>query len=294
MISPTINSIQYKIHNNQDIIQATLNSGKQWDANTYELLKSIITQNKLSHFLNVGCHIGSIALPISRHVNKISAVEAFPKTYAHLQENIQLNNITNINTYNMALGNSHENVFFIDDSINRLKNNSGGMHVLTQRDIVENRWSANLSHKKITVSMNRLDNVDIDNFDIMLVDIEGSEHNFLLGAHDKLMKNKPILIIELWDAKKRAEENMRVSRENTIQLLRSYGYTLKKQIDHDNFIFIHNDNLKHTNLNIPQDNSKCSVVLYINIIIMILALICICIAMVVIVIQKRIKPNKLN
>ena len=109
---------------------------------------------------------------------------------------------------------------------NRLKNNSGGMHIFTQSDIDNNIRSAILTDKKLKNKMMKLDNLEIDDFDIMLVDIEGCEYNFLLGAKQKIMKNKPIIIIEIWDDKKRKLENMKESREDVINLILSMNYNL--------------------------------------------------------------------
>ena len=65
--------------------------------------------------------------------------------------------------------------------------------------------SSYLSDKQIMQKMNTLDNSteDIDNFDIMLVDIEGFEEKFLIGARNQIVKNKPIIIIEIWNNLKR-------------------------------------------------------------------------------------------
>ena len=195
------------------------------------------------HFLNVGSHIGSICLPISLHINNTTAIEAYPKTYKHLCENIQLNNISNINTINIAVGNSEEDIYFMScdkicpiENINRIINNSGGMHVFTENDIQNNIRSGNLSDKKIQNKMNKLDNLEIDNFDIMLVDIEGYEYDFLLGAKEKLIKYKPIIIIEIWDDNKRKKENMNISQIEVIKYIESLDYTLINQIG-DDFIF---------------------------------------------------------
>ena len=70
----------------------------------------------------------------------------------------------------------------------------------------------------------------------MLVDIEGSEYNFLLGATEKIKKNKPIIIIEIWDNNKMKRENMNMTREKTINYIMSLNYKLVKQLD-DDFIF---------------------------------------------------------
>ena len=123
-----------------------------------------------------------------------------------------------------------------NENINRVKNNTGGMHIFTQNDIENNRRSSNTCDKKITNKIEKMDNLTIDNFDIMLVDIEGSEYNFLLGATEKIKKNKPIIIIEIWDNDKMKRENMDITREKTINYIISLNYKLVKQIEND-FIF---------------------------------------------------------
>jgi len=119
---------------------------------------------------------------------------------------------------------------------NRIKNNSGGMHVFTENDIKYNIRSAILSDKKYKNQMEKLDNLPIDNFDIMLIDVEGSEYNLLLGAKEKIIKNKPIIIIEIWDNNKRAIEKMNTTREHIINYIKSLNYVLINNIG-DDFIF---------------------------------------------------------
>jgi hypothetical protein len=84
--------------------------------------------------------------------------------------------------------------------------------------------------------MKKFDNLEIDNFDIMLVDIEGSEYDFLLGAENKIKKNKPIILIEIWDDDKRKNENIIQKREEVINYIKSLNYILIRNIG-DDFIF---------------------------------------------------------
>jgi FkbM family methyltransferase len=246
LISPDINGIKYIIYNKNDHIQNILYNGKQSNLEIINILKTYIIKYNLKHFLNVGSHIGSICLPISLHINNVTAIEAYPETYKHLCENIQLNNISNINTINIAVGNSEEDIYFMScdkicpiENTNRIINNSGGMHVFTENDIQNNICSGNLSDKKIQNKMNKLDNLGIDNFDIMLVDIEGYEYDFLLGAKGKLIKYKPIIIIEIWNDNKRKKENMNTTQNEIIKYIEFLDYTLINQIG-DDFIFIPN------------------------------------------------------
>ena len=57
----TINNIKYKITNKDDIIQNTLLNKKQWNEKIFNEIKKFINQYQLQHFVNIGCHIGTVA-----------------------------------------------------------------------------------------------------------------------------------------------------------------------------------------------------------------------------------------
>lgn len=243
LISPLVSGIKYVIHNKDDCIQQTLLNGKQGNEEIINIIKQYISVKKLRHFLNVGSHIGSVCLPVSLYIEKVTAIEAYQETYKHLHENIQLNNLSNINTINIAVGNSEGDIYFMSaekicpvEKINRIINNTGGMTVFTENDIKNNTRSVNLIDKTKMNKINKLDNLQIDNFDIMLVDIEGLEYDFLLGAHESIKKNKPIIIIEIWFDGKRKQENMTQTQLEVINYIRSLNYKLVWYIG-DDFIF---------------------------------------------------------
>jgi FkbM family methyltransferase len=177
------------------------------------------------------------------YIKKVTAIEAYPATYNHLCENIQLNNLSNINTINIAVGNSEEDIYFMStdkicpvEHINRVINNTGGIHVFTENDIQNNIRSANLTDKKVKNKVNKLDNLQIEHFDIMLVNIEGLEYQFLLGAEQSIKQYKPIIIVEIWNNNKRKSENMKQSQEEVIKYIISLHYRLIQRIK-DDFIF---------------------------------------------------------
>jgi hypothetical protein len=72
----------------------------------------------------------------------------------------------------------------------------------------------------------------------MLVDIEGSEYDFLLGAKQKILKNNPIIIIEIWDDNKRKRENMKETKQDVIDLILSMDYQLVG-CNGEDFLFHH-------------------------------------------------------
>lgn len=231
-----VGDYKYIISNPNDCIQKTLLNGRVWNRNMLEYIETISKKYNVKHLLNIGAHIGTMSIPLSKNINRITAIEAYPPTYKLLLENIKLNGINNIKTYNFAVGDKNDKVYFLNENHERLVNNSGGMHVINEDDIKNNIRSANLSNKKIIAEMRPLNEMKIDKFELMLIDIEGSEDRFLKGAKEIIEKYKPIIIIEIWDNNKRKEENMKISREDIINIILSMKYQLKKQIDED-FVF---------------------------------------------------------
>ena len=235
-----INEIKYIIKNENDLIQKSLLNNIQWNNNILFLIGSLIKKFNLKHFLNIGCHIGTVALPISKYIEKVTAIEAYPLTFEHLKENIKINNIKNIQVFNLAIGDENKKIYFLDDKNIRIKNNTGGMHVITDDDILKKRLSSNIHSKKYSNEMKKLDDLNISNFDILLADVEGKEYELLKGGKNKITKYKPIIIVEIWNNNKRNLESMQTTNDEIINYVINLGYKLIKQIG-DNYIFLPKD-----------------------------------------------------
>ena len=130
-----INEIKYIIKNNSDLIENTLSRGFQWNNDILLLIGLLVKKYKLKHLVNVGSHIGTVVLPISKYIKKVTAFEPFPPTFQHFMEHIKLNKIQNVKSYNLALGDRETKVCFLDPNHERFKNNSGGMPAITDDDI---------------------------------------------------------------------------------------------------------------------------------------------------------------
>ena len=235
-----INDIKYLIKNKNDIIEDFLLNGKQWNNDILLMIGYWIKKYNLKHFVNAGSHIGTMALPISKHIKRVTAIEAFPPTYKHFLENIKLNNIKNIVSFNVALGDKENKVYFLDPNHERIKNNSGGIHAVTEDDIKKKRLSSNLHNKKYQNNMKKFDDLPIEKFDIMLIDVEGREYDVIKGGYQKISKNKPIIIMEIWDNPKRKSENMITTKEDVVSYLLNLNYNLFKKINF-NYIFFPKD-----------------------------------------------------
>ena len=237
-----INEIKYIIKNENDLIQKSLVNNIQWNNNILFIIGQLIKKFNLKHFLNIGCHIGTVALPISKYIEKVTAIEAYPLTFEHLEEHIKINNLKNIEVFNLAIGDENKKIYFLDNENIRIKNNTGGMHVITDDDISNKRLSSNIHSKKYSNEMKKLDDLNISNFDILLADVEGKEYELLKGGKNKIIKYKPIIIVEIWGNNKRNLESMQTSNDEIINYVINLGYKLTKQIG-DNYIFLPKDKI---------------------------------------------------
>jgi FkbM family methyltransferase len=231
-----VDGVAYEIRNPDDIIERTLLEGRAWSPDIVRLLATRMRPD--AHFVNVGAHIGTVCVPLARVAARVTAFEPFPKSFDHLKRNVELNSARNVTLYNAALGDKRERIFFLDDTSERIKRNSGGMHVLTADDVRSGARSAHLARADETgVQCVALDSLDLPRIDAMLVDVEGMEDKLLVGARATLRRDLPLLLIEIWDDGKRREEGMSTTRQQVIDAIMRLGYASIERVGDDDFLF---------------------------------------------------------
>ena len=150
-----------------------------------ERLKTFI--NAHSKVLIVGTHIGSLAIPLSKHCKEITAIEANPNTFELLEINLQLNNIKNITPHNIFANDSHEKVEFLLNTVN-----SGG----SKRKPKKSSFLYDFDNPEIIeLESHRLDDyLPHHDYDLILLDIEGSEYFAMKGMNDILSHCKTLVV----------------------------------------------------------------------------------------------------
>ena len=124
--------------------------------------------------IDIGSHIGTVTLESASKVGdsgKIYSIEAHPKIFKFLNQNISLNNFQNITTFNLALGNESGIVNFSD------------LHTDPSNVVISN-------DDGIKVEMKKLDELSITESKISLLKIyvEGFEKFVFLGGKELLTK----------------------------------------------------------------------------------------------------------
>ena len=141
-----------------------------------------------SRVLVVGAHIGTIAIPLSKRCSELVAIEANPDTYEFLELNVRMNACGNVKVYNVAANDKNAPVTFLMNT-----HNSGG-----SKRMPKTRDHAYFydNPKTTTVRGVLLDEfLDRHDFDLVFMDIEGSEY-FALCGMQKILSHAKTLIVE--------------------------------------------------------------------------------------------------
>jgi len=149
-------------------------------------LKTFI--NKTSKVLIVGTHIGALAIPLSKHCKEITAIEANPNTFELLEMNLHLNHAKNITPHNIFANDSHERVEFLLNTVN-----SGG----SKRKPKKRSFLYDFDNPEIVeLESHKLDDyLPEHDYDLVLLDIEGSEYFAMKGMKD-ILSNCKTLVVE--------------------------------------------------------------------------------------------------
>ena len=150
-----------------------------------ERLKTFI--NKNSKVLIVGTHIGALAIPLSKHCKEITAIEANPNTFELLEINLHLNQAENITPHNIFANDSHEKVEFLLNTVN-----SGG----SKRKPKKSSFLYDFDNPEIIeLESHKLDDyLPEHDYDLVLLDIEGSEYFAMKGMEDILANCKTLVV----------------------------------------------------------------------------------------------------
>lgn len=209
-------------NNNKDLSKFMLKNLNVWDGFQVERINNIF-KNKKSLFIDCGCSFGSYSVPIAKlnsTDSKVIAIDASSVATTRLKENVLLNNINNIEIYNLAIGKEEGYANFNEDL--SLLPNSGSF-----------RFDSLGKKLRVTTLDVILEQQSLDSFEVIFVkmDLEGYEFDGLLGFKKNIVKYKPIILFEF----SRMLLQNKIFSENAFNLfLKETSYEIK---DYDNNIY---------------------------------------------------------
>lgn len=138
--------------------------------------------------LVVGAHVGTLAIPVARLCKEVVAIEANPAIFELLLANIALNATTNCRAINIAASDNDQTIEFLLS-----QTNSGGSKRVPK---VRKYMYYYDRPRAIAVHAVRLDDLLMgETFDVVVMDIEGSEY-FALRGMQVLLSRCRLLVVE--------------------------------------------------------------------------------------------------
>jgi FkbM family methyltransferase len=187
------------IHHPQDFISQALIFKGEYEWYVVDL---VIKQAQLRGpgvILDIGSNVGTVSLPVAQQLPNytVAAFEPLPAVEKILLQNIQLNNITNTQTYNHALGDVHEVVQIQEP----LYDQAANIGAFSLNPAVWKNSDISVGHgKEISIEIKPLDSmIFYDPICCIKLDVEGYELSVLKGAVETLrVHDFPPIIYERW------------------------------------------------------------------------------------------------
>jgi FkbM family methyltransferase len=192
-----------------DVIKSAI-INRCWEGSLHDVICKYIRPNSI--VLDIGRHIGTHAINFAKYVGRSGYVIAFepnPKIYRELHYNLKINNIHNLLALPIAIG-----------DVVRIG------HVIPQHPLNEGN-TLFLADNQGDVRVFPSDNFDLTNISFIKIDVEGYEKRVLLGAAQTIMRERPIICLEMWST----------NVDEVTNLLYDFNYDVKR-IENDDFLAI--------------------------------------------------------
>lgn len=203
-----------------------LNDNTMWEEDSIKHFFDMIPKDKAVNIIDIGAQSGLYSLYAKYlPVATFFSFEPFKTTFDLLNENIQLNNILNVDTYNIGISNKKETTI-LNTSISH-----NGLHTLGNNPLRFNDIC------QVSINVDTIDNLFYDkniSVDFIKIDTEGWEYNILKGGENTIKQYKPIIQLE-WN-----EINMKQCSVDSIEfnnyLTTTLGYKKLQTINEELFI----------------------------------------------------------
>jgi FkbM family methyltransferase len=195
-----------------DSIKNMLRRGERWEPYVAKRFTAYVKPGTTA--IDVGAHIGTHTLALSRVVGEQGRVYAFEpqkKIFRELLFNMKLNAASNVVPLRFAVGDAEA----IIHMSRAKKGNEGGTGIGRNGDRAELRT---------------LDSFPFTNVSAIKIDVEGYEDHVLAGARRTIERNRPVIFIEIQGGNPYpvASPAMRAKIDHTKTTLIEMGYTVER------------------------------------------------------------------
>lgn len=178
-----IGDIIYRVSSDDDYLKAM---GDNFEPAMVDLFRSLIKVDDV--VADIGANIGLTAILFSSLSRQVFAFEPSPSTYGILENNLSRAHIANVTPINLGFGNKTESLTITFSNNNR----SGGY--------VSEKIKPQKGHITENIEIDTIDhyfkiNEIAPNF--IKIDVEGFELNVVKGGAAFLLKNRPVVVMEM-------------------------------------------------------------------------------------------------
>jgi len=183
-----INNIGNFIVYKNDYITNEIKQSGDWEPEFNNFFKNILTKD--SNVIDIGAFVGTNTVKMAKYAKHVYSFEPFRKSFELLNKNLILNDISNVSTYNLAVGNEHKTINKLWFPIKNI--NFGCMRINKDDNLINDSIDIN-------VNMIKLDDITVnERVHLIKIDVEGCEEEVLKGGINFIKKCKPIILIENW------------------------------------------------------------------------------------------------
>lgn len=204
-------------------ISGVLKANKVYEPNV-QLISSAVLGQAIpgrTQVLDIGANLGSYVLPLAKRFSgfQFLCFEPQPSIYQQLCGNIFLNSIDNVTAMHMALGRECSTLSLsLPDYTEDHNIGAFTIHAETHSKL---RGQPNKG-TQVSVPLNTLDSLHLENLAFIKVDVEGAELDVLFGGLGTLARNAyPPILYEAWDF-----DWYRPQKEAIEGFLKDLGYSL--------------------------------------------------------------------
>lgn len=202
-----------------------LPNGQLWEHKSIKQFFSSIDDNPYN-IIDIGAQSGLYSLFAKYLPNStFYSFEPFVDTFNCLNDNLKLNNISNVKSYNIGISDK------VGTSILNTSKSHNGLHTMGDSPL---RFH---DINPITINVSTIDE-EFYNKNIpahfIKIDTEGWEYNILKGAEKTIRKYKPIIQLE-WNITNMKQCN--VTEQELSTLLNNYNYYEKSNADEEKLFY---------------------------------------------------------
>ena len=199
----------FYLDDNPASVKKTLKSGKPWEPDVQQIISRYTVTGSTA--LDVGAHIGSHTLTLSKAVGPKGVVYAFEpqkKIYRELVKNLELNRIRNVVPLRYCVGSTHDVI------------------EMNPQDIRDGRTRVGKGGDK--AELRTIDSFSFSNVSLIKIDVEGYQIPVLLGAEKTIRTWHPVIIIEILGGNRYEQLLPKFQKDcdKTKEILEQLGYEL--------------------------------------------------------------------